>query len=157
MSVTFDFKHSVKDVIKVMTDPGFQIERGLALGDLEVDCKVEKRGDDVVLRMTRRTPVELNAFLAKFFGSIQDTVVVETWRRDGANWVGASDVQIKGQPVTMSAAISLKANGKGSRYEITHDCKVGIPIVGGKIAKEALARADQRVIDELELAREKLG
>lgn len=157
MSVIFDFSHSLDTLIDLLTDADFLVERNLALGDLETDCEVEGDDELIVVRMTRKKPVELNAFFAKFFDPVQDLSMVETWRRDADGWTGDYEVQIKAQPLTMSASFSLKPHAGGSRYEITQRCKAKIPIVGGKIEKEALVRAGKGVLDELEFAREKLG
>ena len=157
MSLKFDFKQGVEDVINVLTDPDFLVERNLALGDVESDCETEESDEEIVVRMTRQTPVELNPLLAKFFDSVQNMSMEEIWRRDGDDWTGEYQIQIKGQPVTLSASFSLRANGKGSRYEITHRCKAKIPLVGGKIEKAVLSQTEEGATKELELAKERLG
>ena len=157
MSMKFDFKHSVEDVLNLLTDPDFLVDRNLALGDLESDCEVEEDGDDIVVRMSRQTPVELNPFLAKFFGDVQTMSMVETWTPDGDDWTGEYEIHIDGQPVTIGATFSLSAHGKGCRYEITHSCKAKIPLVGGKIEKTVLSQTEDGAREELEYAREQLG
>ena len=157
MSIKFDFKQSVDEVLNLLTDPDFLVERNLALGDIECDCEVEEGDGEITVHMSRKTPVELNAFLAKFFDSVQEMSMVETWRQDGDDWEGEYEIKMKGQPVTLSASFSLKANTRGARYEITHRCKAKVPLVGGKIEKSCLAQTTDGAVKELEFAKQKLG
>ena len=157
MPLTFDFKQSVDEVRNILTDPDFLVERNLTLGDIESDCEVEEDEDEIIVRMSRKMPVEMNALLAKIFDPIQQLNMVETWHRDGDNWEGEYEIKNKGQPVTLSASFSLKAKGKGSRYEITHRCKAKVPLIGGKIEKACLAQTPDGAKKELEYAKQKLG
>lgn len=156
MSMKFEFDRPVGEVLNLLTDPDFLVERNLELGDLESDCEVTESDDEVVVRMSRQTPVELKGILARFFDSEQSLKMEEVWRRDGDDWTGEYRIEIVGQPVVLSAAFSLREHRKGSVYEISHRCKANIPLVGGKVEKSVLAQTADGAARELEYAKEKL-
>jgi Protein of unknown function (DUF2505) len=156
MSMTFDFKQNVDKVFQLLTDPDFLVERNLALGDIESDCETEDDADQTVVRMTRKLKREIPRILAKMFDPVQSMELEEIWHRDDDGWRGDYQIKIIGQPVTLGASFSLKANGKGARYTISHRCKAKIPLVGGKVEKMVLSQTESGATEELEYARKKL-
>ena len=66
----------------------------------------------------------MKALLASVMPSESDILFTETWASDGAGgWDGELDMQIPGQPVSLSAEFTLAASGKGCVYAIEHEAQ----------------------------------
>lgn len=157
MSLKFKFNGSVEEVVNLLTDPDFLVDRNTALGDLDCDCEVDEYDDEFIINVSRKMPVELSPFLARFFDPVQSMNLKEVWTRKGDGWRGSYVLNIVGQPITVTAEFSLVPDGSGSQYEIKHGCKAGIPLVGGKIEKTVLSQTADGARKELEYARQRLG
>jgi hypothetical protein len=59
-------------------------------------------------------------------------------------------VEIKGAPVRLAAAMTMHADGGGTRQTIDGDVKASVPLIGGRIEKavepalQAAIRVEQR-------------
>lgn len=157
MALRFSFGHDVDEVVNLLTDPDFLVERNLALGDLESRAEVDEYDDEFVVNMFRKMRVELNPLLAKVFNPEQSMTVEETWTREGDGWTGNYVLKIEGQPVTVTADFSVTPEKNGSVFEISHGCKARIPLVGGKVEKTVLSQTADGAREELEYAKKRLG
>ncbi len=157
MTLKFNFDNSVDEVVTLLTDPDFLVERNTALGDLECHCEVDEYDDEYVVNISRKMPVELSPFLAKIFDPVQSMTMEEVWSRAGDGWSGKYILHITGQPITVTADFSVTPDGKGAQYKIAHGCKARIPLVGSKIEKTVLSQTTDGARKELEYAKERLG
>ena len=145
------YNAALETVYGHLTDPKFLKARSLELGELSADCKVRKQGKGHAVTMTREVRRELPSFLAKLFNPIQTIVIEEHWSDDEDGGKQATyRLDITGQPVEVTADISLKPSGKGCVYEIRHRCKARIPFIGGQIEKFVLGQTEAGCKDELD-------
>lgn len=159
MTVKYTIGHDIDTVWEKLTDPDFRVERSDALGEFNAECEVEVDGDGehVTVTMSRDVERELPSVLAKVFSSRQSLNFTEQWDWDGTGWQGQLHVDVKGQPVKISADFSLMPQGDGCVYQITHRCKAKIPLVGGKVEKFILAETDDGARNELDYLVSVLG
>ncbi|WP_269619324.1 DUF2505 domain-containing protein [Zhongshania sp. BJYM1] len=157
MSVTCKFNKNIEEVWAVLCDPDFRVERSVALGELSAECDIEEDGSTVKVHMVREVVRELPSVLAKIFNPKQTLEFVENWRSCASGWIGEMFIEVKGQPVTLSAKISLLATGEGCEYSVSHRCKAKIPLVGGKVEKFVLSQTDSGAQDELNYLKSKFA
>ena len=157
MTVKCTIDHDLDTVWEILSDPQFRVDRSEALGEFNAECEVETEDDSATVTMSRDVERELPSVLAKVFNSRQSLSFVEQWQWDGEGWTGTLQVEVQGQPVKISADFSLKPDGDGCVYEITHYCKAKIPLVGGKVEKFVLAETDKGAEEELDYLIKALG
>ena len=142
---------SVDDVFARLTDPAWLEARSKALGELSAKVTVKKAAKKLTLTMKRRVRRELPALLASVMPSESDILFTETWASDGAGgWDGELDMQIPGQPVSLSAEFTLAASGKGCVYAIEHEARCSLPFIGSAVAAVARQLVEQGCEDELD-------
>ncbi len=157
MSVSLQFEQDLETVWTRLLDPDFRVERSLALGELSADCEIEDHGDRVTVTMQREVTRELPSVLAKVFNPKQTLNFQEEWQADGDGWKGNIQITIKGQPVTLTAEMSLQPKGSGCEYRVSHRCKAKIPLVGGKVEKFVLSQTDDGAVEELDYLKKVLA
>lgn len=157
MSLNFKFDHDVETVANLLADPDFLVERSLAMGELDASAEVDGTDEEYTVSMTRRVKQDLPAVLAKMFNTEQEMQMTETWRWDQDGYTGDYKVTVEGQPVVVSAQFSLKPDGDGSVYSISHSAKAKIPLVGGKVEKFILGQTTDGAMAELNFAKAQLG
>lgn len=157
MTVSLQFDQDLDTVWERLQDPDFRVERSLALGELSADCEIEDNGDSLTVKMTREVTRELPSVLAKVFNPKQTLNFVEQWQRDGDGWSGTIQITVDGQPVVLSADMSLQPQGSSCVYQVSHRCKAKIPLVGGKVEKFVLSQTDAGAVDELDYLKKSLA
>ncbi len=151
------FSAPIETVYAAFTDPKFLEQRCLDLGEISADCKVKKAGSGHAVTMKRKVERELPSFLARLFNPVQQIVIEEKWSDDGDGGKEATyHLAVIGQPVEVSATISLRPSGKGCTYEISHRAKARIPLIGGQIERFVLGQTEAGCKDELDYMAEEL-
>ena len=99
--------------------------------------------------MKRQVERSLPSFAQKLFNSVQVINLREEWQKNGDGYQGSYQIEIEGQPVSISADFSLSVKGDGASYSITHHCKAKIPIIGKKIEKYIQGQTEDGAREEL--------
>ncbi|RNL58723.1 DUF2505 domain-containing protein [Zhongshania marina] len=157
MTVTCKFANSLDEVWAVLCDPDFRVERSIALGELSAECDIEEDDDTAKVHMVREVVRELPSVLAKIFSSKQTLEFEESWQRSKKGWEGTLVIDVRNQPVELTAKISLLETSDGCEYSVSHRCKAKIPLVGGKVEKFILSQTDTGALDELNYLKKKLA
>jgi hypothetical protein len=157
MPTKFEFNHEAQLVYETLTDPEFLVDRCLALGELSAECEVEEGDDGTTINLVREVERDLPRILAKLFDSIQLMDMSEQWHSDGETWHGDWTINIRGQPVTITARFELSPTDRGCCYSVTHRVKARIPLVGKQVEKYILGQTANGASDELEYLRDHLG
>ncbi len=144
------FTAPLDTVYAALTDPKFLEERCLELGELSANCKVRKLAHGHAVTMKREVKRELPSFLSKLFNPVQTIVIEERWSDDDEGKTATYKLEVNGQPVEVTADISLRPAGKGCVYEIEHRCKARIPLIGGQIERFVLGQTEAGCKDELD-------
>lgn len=157
MTVSYDFENDVQTVYETLTEPQFLVDRGLALGELSAECEVAESGATTTINLVREVRRDLPRVLAKLFDPVQMMDMEEIWREDGEGYSGNWTIEIRGQPVTITAEFDLVPTLGGCRYSVTHHAKAKIPLVGKQVEKYILGQTADGARDELNYLRDYLG
>jgi len=157
MAVSFEFEHDVDTVYETLTEPQFLVDRCLALGEISAECDVEEDDDYTTVSLVREVSRDLPRVLAKLFDAVQVTDMTERWQAAGDGWRGEWTLEVRGQPVTVSANFELAPTASGCRYTVSHRAKAKIPLVGKQVEKYILGQTADGATDELEYLRDYLS
>lgn len=149
MSVSYEFDHDVQTVYEALTEPQFLVDRCLALGEISAECDVEDDEYGTIVHLVREVSRDLPRVLAKLFDSVQITDMKEEWRPDDDCWQGSWELEVRGQPINISASFELVPTENGSRYTVSHRVKAKIPLVGKQIEKYIMGQTAGGATDEL--------
>lgn len=156
MAVTRKFNQPLSTVWALMCDPDFREERCLALGEHSAECDVTEDEGVATVVMNRVVSRDPPSVLKKIFNPKQSLMFTENWKETADGWVGRMQIDIKGQPVTITAEMSLTGDDSACVYTVDHRCKAKIPLVGGKVEKFVLSQTDDGATDELNYLEKKL-
>ncbi|MCB1615990.1 MAG: DUF2505 domain-containing protein [Pseudomonadales bacterium] len=158
MTAHYTFDHSADEVFALLTDPDFLVERGLALGEKDIDCEVEEEGRKTTVILKRTIKRDLPKVLAKLFGDENTIEQTELWETVGSSYLGSYTAEVHGQPVTLSAKFKLKPAGEGCEFSIDYKCKASTPVVGIKVEAFIMSQTEDGMIAEMDyLARQLNG
>ena len=157
MSVSYPFECDAQSVYECLTEPHFLVDRCLALGELSAECDVIEDDETTTINLVREVRRELPRILAKLFDPVQLMDMTEHWREDGDGFVGDFIIEIRGQPVTITAEFELVPTQEGCLYTITHKVKARVPLVGRQLEKYVLGQTAEGARDELDYLNEQLS
>jgi len=150
----FTIKHSypvsVNTAFKMLTDEDYLQEKFETTGSTNIEImKCEEEGDVFVIENKREIPANPPGFAKKFIKAKNKVVGKDIWDLSGKKTKkGTFELDIKGAPIKLSGNLALNPTKNGCDYIIDFKVKVGIPLIGGKIAK--LVEADTRKNQELD-------
>ena len=123
-------------LVAVLTDPTFLTARNQRYGGAGPPSVARQNGQ-VVITVPRQLPMEhVPSAFHRFVGNGRFTQV-DTWMSiadEGATglWV----VDTGKAPIRLSGTQGVMARGDGSVHVVAGEVKVGLPVVGGKLARE---------------------
>ena len=158
MSVSYEFEHDVQTVYEALTEPQFLVDRCSALGELSAECEVEEDEDGITtVSLLREIERDLPKMLVKIFDPVQIMDMTEQWRPNGDGWTGSWTIDVRGQPVVISANFELVPTAQGCQYTVTHSAKAKVPLIGKQLEKYILGQTSEGATDELAYLAEYLG
>lgn len=158
MSVSYKFEHDVQAVYETLTEPQFLVDRCSALGELSAECEVEEAADGTTtVQLCREVKRDLPKILARVFDPVQVMDMTEEWCPDGEGWRGKWTMEVRGQPVVISASFELVPTAKGCQYTVTHSAKAKVPLIGKQLEKYILGQTSEGANDELSYLADHLG
>ena len=141
-------------VFAMLTDAAFQERKCAATGALDHEVEIDEYDDgSAAIRTSRTMPTDqVPDFVRTFVGQTLTVAQVDDWQPPAADGSrdGTAVVEIKGAPVRLAAAMTLHADGAGTRQTIDGDLKASVPLLGGRIEKavepalQAAIRVEQR-------------
>lgn len=126
-------------VFALFVDPDFQAAVCEAQHALGYDVDIEEHDDGGAHIVVNRTmPAEVPDFAKKFVGETLDIRQHEEWGAADTAGRRVADVnlEIQRQPVTMTASLTLQADGSGVTELLDGVVKVSIPFLGSKLEAE---------------------
>ncbi|WP_206192465.1 DUF2505 domain-containing protein [Scrofimicrobium canadense] len=133
-------------------DPDYTVKR-LAAAHLD-DAQVQVKGDDSKFRVEVSALIpasDLPSVAQRFVKSDVQVTLVEEWTRSGTDAAtGTSQIVAKGAPVSFTSQSTLTGAGNETQRSMSGDVKVSIPLVGGRIEKEAVKYVPRLVQGELD-------
>jgi hypothetical protein len=156
MAVTHDFDCEPSRIYELLTDPEFLVDRCLAMGELSAECEVLEEEGLTTIELTREVSRDLPKVLAKLFDSVQMMDMKERWEEDGDGYSGNWTMEVRKQPVTISARFRLVTTAGGCRYTVNHSAKAKILLVGKQVEKYILGQTAAGARDELDYLAQQL-
>lgn len=141
---------TVDEVITMFLSPGYQ-ERRFGSFVVEGSASATVEGERITFSGTVR-PELIPSAASRFVKGNLRVTFVEEWKRDEAVARSRSTVTVEGAPVSFQATSTLSASEQGADRDVTGNVSVRIPLLGGRIEKEAVARAGRVIEHERVLA-----
>ena len=147
---SISYPGTVDEVVAMYLTPAY-LERRFGQFVVEGSQAVSVEGERVSFAGTVR-PELIPAAAARFVKSDLRISFTEEWTTNEAVARSRSMVTVEGAPVSFRAVSVLSPSGQGAERDVTGDVSVRIPLLGGRIEKEAVARAGRVIERERELA-----
>ena len=151
---THTFDHPIEQCWAMFHDPDSHVAKFEAMGhrDLEV---IEQVRSDTSLRIVieRIVDVEVPGFAKKVIKPTNLLRSIDVWSDAGdGTYGGTFDLETKGVPIETRGRTRLTPDGDArTRYEVTIDLKVKVPLIGGKIADFSKGIIDKQLDEEFRL------
>ena len=141
---------TVDEVVAMYLTPAY-LERRFGQFVVEGSQTVSVEGERVSFAGTVR-PELIPAAAARFVKSDLRISFTEEWTRDEAGARSRTRVTVDGAPVSVEATSTLAPADAGSVRVVTGNVSVHVPLLGGRIEKEAVAHLGRVVESEQALA-----
>lgn len=153
---TYTYPFTFDQVWQMYADEAFTQLRLQMAGIQATEVHVESSDSQIVIHGFASVPTTAApAAMKRFLPEAVKVTVKEQWRKTSADKAeGTMLIETDGIKASISAKSSLLAKGAGTERTMDSVVKVGIPLVGGKIEKEALKYVPKLIAAELEAADE---
>lgn len=141
---------TVEEVVAMYLTPDYQ-QRRFGSFVVEGSESVAVEGERITFSSTAR-PELLPAAASRFVKGALHISFTEEWTRDEAGARSRTRVTVDGAPVSVEATSTLAPADAGSVRVVTGNVSVRIPLLGGRIEKEAVAHLGRVVAREQALA-----
>ena len=156
MRVKFSFPVGIEEIYALLTDPDFLVDRNIALGDVESECEAEETASGILIKMNRTRELDMPAFLSSVLGGNPIFHTEEQWRTVWDRYGGSSKTTVGSHPGTVHTTFTLYPDETGCVYEISHDAKMNIPLVGRKVEQYIVKKAAEDLKKEMDYLRSEL-
>jgi len=132
------FAAPIDAVWAMFRDPASHEAKFARMGHRDIEV-VDSSGDDERFHLVvrRLVDVDLPGFAKRVLKPTNTVTTTDTWRREpDGSYSGTQEIDTQGAPVRISATTALAPtdDGAGTRYAITVDLDVKVPLIGGKLA-----------------------
>jgi uncharacterized protein YndB with AHSA1/START domain len=151
---THTFDHPIEKCWEMFHDPDSHVAKFEAMGhrDLEV---IETERSDTSLKMVieRLVDVDVPSFARKVIKPTNLLRSTDRWSDHGdGTYGGTFELETKGVPIETKGRTRLTPDGDDrTRYEVTIDVKVKVPLIGGKIADFSKGIIEKQLAEEFRL------
>ncbi|GAA1920360.1 DUF2505 domain-containing protein [Nocardioides marmoribigeumensis] len=133
LSHTTTYDAPLAEVFAMLTDPAFREHAAKASGVIEVKVDVTQQDEVTQVRMDQVQPVQgVPSFATKFAGETTQAVVVETWDSQASSHL---EITTPGKPTRVTGGYRLSEIGGRTTQQFEGECKVSVPLIGGKLEK----------------------
>lgn len=135
---SMSYPGTVDEVVAMYLTPDY-LERRFGRFVVEGSTTVSVEGERVSYAGTVR-PELIPAAAARFVKSDLRVTFTEEWTLNEAGATSRTSVAVDGAPVSVEATSTLTPSDAGSVREVSGNLSVRVPLLGGRIEKEAVAR-----------------
>ena len=143
---SISYPGTVDEVVAMYLNPDY-LERRFGQFVVEGSQAVSVEGERVSFAGTVR-PELIPAAAARFVKSDLRVSFTEEWTRGEAGATSRTSVTVDGAPVSVEATSTLSPSDAGSAREVSGNLSVRVPLLGGRIEKEAVARVSRLTDNE---------
>jgi len=143
---SISYPGTVDEVVAMYLTPDY-LERRFGRFVVEGSTTVSVEGERVSYAGTVR-PELIPAAAARFVKSDLRVTFTEEWTLNEAGATSRTSVAVDGAPVSVEATSTLTPTDAGSAREVSGNLSVRVPLLGGRIEKEAVARVGRLTANE---------
>ena len=143
---SMSYPGTVDEVVAMYLTPAY-LERRFGQFVVEGSATVSVEGQRVSFAGTVR-PELIPAAAARFVKSDLRIAFTEEWTTNEAEATSRTSVTVDGAPVSVEATSTLADTEAGSVRVVTGNVSVRVPLLGGRIEKEAVARVGRLTDNE---------
>jgi len=147
---SISYPGTVDEVVAMYLTPAY-LERRFGQFVVDGSSTVSVEGERVSFAGTVR-PELIPAAAARFVKSDLRVSFTEEWATNEAGATSRTSVTVDGAPVSVEATSTLSPSDAGSAREVSGNLSVRVPLLGGRIEKEAVAHLGRVVEREQALA-----
>jgi hypothetical protein len=156
MTGKFAFPVGIEEIYDLLTDPDFLVDRNIALGDVDSECETEETASGILVKMKRTRELDMPAFLSSVLGGNPVFRTEEQWTTVQDHYRGSSTTTVGSHPGSVHTSFTLSPDKKGCVYQISHEAKMKIPLVGRKVEQYIVKKAAEDVKKEMAYLRTRL-
>ena len=143
---SISYPGTVDEVVAMYLTPAY-LERRFGQFVVDGSSTVSVEGERVSFAGTVR-PELIPAAAARFVKSDLRVSFTEEWATNEAGATSRTSVTVDGAPVSVEATSTLNPSDAGSDREVSGNLSVRVPLLGGRIEKEAVARVGRLTANE---------
>lgn len=147
---SISYPGTVDEVVAMYLTPAY-LERRFGQFVVEGSSTVSVEGERASFAGTVR-PELIPAAASRFVKSDLRIAFTEEWATNEAGATSRTSVTVDGAPVSVEATSTLNPSDAGSAREVSGNLSVRVPLLGGRIEKEAVAHLGRVVEREQALA-----
>lgn len=154
------FDHPIEKCWAMFHDPASHVAKFTAMGHRDLEVIEEKTTEDSLRMVIERVvDVDVPGFAKKVIKPTNLVRSTDLWNDHGnGTYGGTFDLETKGAPIETRGRTELTPEGDGrTRYVVTIDLKVKVPLIGGKIADFSKGIIERQLADEFRLGDEWLA
>ena len=145
---TFQFEQDADAIFKAYTDKVFLQKKMESLGARNIEIKIEKNNDELIIIATREMPADVPSMLKKFLKPWNKMIQKETWTgTKGGPYYGNLEIKVESAPVTVIGQMKIASTESGSAVANITEISTSIPFIGKSI-KKFVAKASEEAIDQ---------
>jgi carbon monoxide dehydrogenase subunit G len=144
------FDAPVDAVWAMFRDPRSHIAKFDSMGHRHIEVIDSHAGDDAFSITVRRdVDVDLPGFARRVLKPTNTVTSTDEWQRtDDGTCTGRQTVQTEGAPVKISSTTALTPEGDRTRYDVTVQLDVKVPLIGGKLADWSKGKVREQLDQE---------
>ena len=143
---SISYPGTVDEVVAMYLTPDY-LERRFGQFVVDGSSTVSVEGEHVSFAGTVR-PELIPAAAARFVKSDLRVTFTEEWTLNEAGATSRTSVTVDGAPMSVEATSTLTGTETGCTREVTGNVSVRVPLLGGRIEKEAVARVGRLTDNE---------
>ena len=147
---SISYPGTVDEVVAMYLTPAY-LERRFGQFVVEDSSTVSVEGERASFAGTVR-PELIPAAASRFVKSDLRVTFTEEWATNEAGATSRTSVTVDGAPVSVEATSTLSPSDAGSAREVSGNVSVRVPLLGGRIEKEAVTHLGRVVEREQALA-----
>lgn len=121
------------DVFAMLADPAFREAACAAQDVISAEVTLERTGEGFTLTIDQQQRTDdLPSFARAFAGDATQAIQREDWPDPSG---GSLRIDAPGKPSSVAGAITLEADGTGTREIVELELKIKVPLIGGKLEK----------------------
>lgn len=155
-TVSRTFPRTPRELVESMLSEDYQRTRSERLGGTKAPT-VTRDGDTATVTFPRKLPLDdLPGPLRSLAGSGEVTQI-EKWDRIADDRCTATWTTETPMPGKATGTFEVVPEGDGARYTVTATVDVKVPLIGGRISKEAESQVVKLIEAEMDLAEQYLA